>query len=256
MPFLQTDLDRWEHPKISDKATVKLLAEWSEYFTQHGFDQVDMTDNNVLWGYLCARPDARVIVGPGICTLAVMRLGSINPNTGQLCIDFVARRFDGTAARFHPDIKGHVPAIIGNLAEWMMFDNRVFVKGHGKGKASENHSGDEVIIDIISRADAKQFLNDAWYQREQEWEPRGPFYTSLWDGQRFKWWLYLNSTMWGRTLMPFVTDFCLCWLNTPYNRPGFHVLTKQGNQFIIDAAGPKQKPHLLIGGQKACDLVG
>ena len=93
MPFLQTDLDRWEHPKISDKATVKLLAEWSEYFTQHGFDQVDMTDNNVLWGYLCARPDARVIVGPGICTLAVMRLRSINPNKKQLCIDVVARRF-------------------------------------------------------------------------------------------------------------------------------------------------------------------
>ena len=36
MPFLQTDLDQWKHPNVSDKAAVKLLAEWSEYFTQHG----------------------------------------------------------------------------------------------------------------------------------------------------------------------------------------------------------------------------
>ena len=137
-----------------------------------------------------------------------------------------------------------------------MFDNGVFVKGHGKGKASENHSGDEVVIDVISRDMANKFLNDAWDQREQEWEPRGPFYTSLWDGQRFKWWLYLNSTVWGRALMPFVTDFCLCWLNLPYNRPGFHVLTDQGNQFIIDAAGPVRKPLLQVPQHGACGLVG
>ena len=255
MPFLQSDLDQWKHPKISDKAIVKLLADWSDYFTEHRYDQVDLTDNNLLWGYLCARPDARVIIGQGICDLAIMRLGSINPTTRQLCIEFVASRFDGTAARFHPAMHDFVPATIGNLAKWMMFDNRVFVKGRGKGSSSTNHNDDDIIVDIISRADTMRFLQNEFKEWEQEWEPRRPFYTSLWDGQRFMWWLYLNGTEWGRALMPFVTDFYLCWLHVPFNRPGFHVLTDEGEQFIIDALGRGRKPLRQIGPHEARELV-
>ena len=255
MPFLQSDLDKWDHPPVSEKAILNFLREWADYFTEHTYDQVDLTETPLLWGYLCARPDARDIVGPGICDLALMRLGSINPSTKQLCIEFVASRFDGTAARFHPGIHDFIPATFGNLATWMVFDSRVFVKGRGKGSSSTNNTNNDIILTIISRQDTMTWLQNELKEWENEWEPRRPFYTNLWDGERYMWWLYLNSTVWGRSLMPHVTDFCLCWLNDPLNRPGFHVLTDTGDQFIIDVLGRSKKYLRHIGPHEARQLL-
>ena len=255
MPFLQSDLEKWEHPPVSEKAILDLLREWADCFTEHTYDQVDLTETALLWGYLCARPDARDIVGPGICDLALMRLGSINPSTKQLCIEFVASRFDGTAARFHPGIHDFIPATFGNLATWMVFDSRVFVKGRGKGSSSTNNTNNDIIVTIISRQDTITWLQNEFKEWENEWEPRRPFYTSLWNGERYMWWLYLNGTVWGRSLMPHVTDFCLCWLNDPLNRPGFHVLTDTGDQFIIDVLGRSRNYLRKIGPNEARKLL-
>ena len=255
MPFLQSDLENWEHPPVSEKAILNLLREWADYFTEHTYDQVDLTENGLLWGYLCARPDARDIIGPGICDLALMRLNSINPSTRQLCIEFVASRFDGTAARFHPGIHDFVPATCGNLATWMVFDTRIFVKGRGKASSSTNHNAEETFVAVIDRDDTMTFLKNEIKEWEQEWEPRRPFYTSLWNGERYMWWLYLNGTEWGKTLMPHVTDFCLCWLHNPLNRPGFHVHTDTGEQFIIDVFGRGRNYLRKIGPHEARQLL-
>ena len=255
MPFLQSDLETWEHPPVSETIILTLLKEWAAYFNEHNYDHVYLTDNDLLWGYLCARSDARDIIGPGICDLALMRLNSINPSTRQLCIEFVASRFDGTAARFHPGIHDFVPATCGNLATWMVFDTRIFVKGRGKASSSTNHNAEETFVAVIDRDDTMTFLKNEIKEWEQEWEPRRPFYASLWNGERYMWWLYLNGTEWGKTLMPHVTDFCLCWLHNPLNRPGFHVHTDTGEQFIIDVFGRSRNYLRKIGPHEARQLL-
>ena len=89
------------------------------------------------------------------------------------------------------------------------------------------------------------------YNGDEECEhPRPPFYVDLIkDGvaqvvahglttKRFIWYLYLNSSPWGRALVPEVRFFALCWLDDR-NRPGFHVMKHDGQQLNIDPGAPQ-----------------
>ncbi len=66
------------------------------------------------------------------------------------------------------------------------------------------------------------------------------------DGARFPWWLYLNSTPWGRELAPEVEEFGMCWLQAPYNRPGFYVCCRGYVYGIIDVLGSRRKPFIEV----------
>ena len=87
-----------------------------------------------------------------------------------------------------------------------------------KGGFQEIHQ-----VDVLGRLDAQKFLEACLRTWEAKPHPRGSFSQSLLDGARFPWWLYLNSTEWGRELAVQVQEFGMCWLQAPYNRPGFYV---------------------------------
>ena len=75
--------------------------------------------------------------------------------------------------------------------------------------------------------------------------PRGSFSQSLLDGESFPWWLYLNSTEWGRELAPQVQEFGMCWLQAPYGRPGFYV-RHTGGEGIIDVLRSSRWPFVAV----------
>ena len=102
------------------------------------------------------------------------------------------------------------------------------MKGGGKGSFQEIHQ-----VDVVGRQDAQKFLEASLRIWKAKPHPRGSFSQSLLDGESFPWWLYLNSTEWGRELAPQVQEFGMCWLQAPYNRPGFYV-RYTGGEGIID----------------------
>ena len=97
-------------------------------------------------------------------------------------------------------------------------------------------------VDVIGRADAERFLEASRSAWEAQPHPRSAW--SLHDGTRFPWWLYLNSTEWGRELAPRASDFGMCWL-TEHDRPGFYVRASGGDG-IIDPLGASTKPFRVV----------
>jgi len=248
LPFDAQALQQWDQPRVSIKRAHDLLSRVRDQLTQNREERVDLSSSDLLWGYLCGRPDAAIIVGPGITDLYAMRLGIRDSNTHQMRVDFVAMHTDNAAARFHPSGNSHGKAIVGDWRQWLLPDSALGIApAETRGSVVVTGGGGEAFegrhqADVIGRDVAKEFLQYAVRSWGERPHPRPNFYDNLYDGRRFPWWLYLNSTPWGRDLAPRVTAFYVCWLNNPYDRAGFHVIAGQGEEYIIDVSGNRRIP--------------
>ena len=114
------------------------------------------------------------------------------------------------------------------------------MKGSGKGGFTGIHQ-----VDVLGRQDARKFLTACLETWAAQPHPRTQFAQCFLDGSRFPWWLYLNSTDWGRELAPKVKEFGMCWLLAP-NRPCFYVQCWSGKSFILDVLGDNRRPFEAV----------
>ena len=183
--------------------------------------------------------------------MCIAFLGTLDHNTKHRRCDFLIYRSDGTAVRLHPESTKHGTPVVGDPAFWLDVQDSEAAPASTRGTVGMSHDPSGVFrgihqIDTTSPAQACAFLTgslDTWNDMDH---PRPQFYTDLFEGEDFRWDMYLQSSPWGRDLCPWVVEFHLCWLNT-VQRPGFAVVTKDaaGNIIsgFIDPLGSAKCPY-------------
>ena len=246
--FTQADLASWDgQRRVSKRRAHAHLSDMRREMHANAANSRCLNDDEVIGDYVCSRHGAASLVGDGISAVWGLFLFSV-PGThfgwvlegvdGRAArFDWVLERVDGTAARIHPSSNAHGTPVYGRMEQWAPPQDRnsapaatrgaAVMKGGGKGGFQEIHQ-----VDVIGRRDAQKFLEASLRTWEAKPHPRGRFFQSLLDGESFPWWLYLNSTEWGRELAPQVQEFGMCWLQAPYNRPGFCVRYTGGEGII------------------------
>ncbi len=181
----------------------------------------DVSRLELVQDYICSRPDAQDLVGPGIARIEACFLTSMDSNMHQRRVDILISRIDGTAARIHPSQAKHGKAVYGFRDQWISPLEPDAAPAATRGQMQLSHSADTRSFqslhqtDVIGRTQAGAFLQESLTFWTGLPHPRGRFYHHLFDGQQFPWHLYLNSKPWGRVLCPNVTRFACCWLNAP-----------------------------------------
>ena len=267
--FTQADLTNWDpRRRVGKKRAHSHLSDMRQEMHANGENSRRLDDDELVGDYVCSRPDAASLVGDGISAAWALFLYSPDPNTRLPHVpgrqfdwvleavdgtgarfDWVLERVGGTAVRIHPGSNSHGTPVYGRMEQWAPpQDGRsapaatrgeAVMKGGGKGGFQERHQ-----VDVLGRSDAHKFLEACLRTWEEQPHPRGCFSQSLLDGARFPWWLYLNSTEWGRELAPQVQEFGMCWLSER-NRPCFYV-RGPGVDGRIDVLGSCRKPYAAV----------
>ena len=216
-----------------------------------------LDDDELLRDYVCSRPDASELVGAGIEQAWGAFLGSVDqnyrlaPHVPLHRFDWVLIRADNTSARIHPSGKSNGVAVYGSLDQWLTPDDWHSAPASLRGKAVMSGGAGTAFTgrhqcDVVGRNGAQKFLRGYQNWWEAQPPPRCPFFRSIHEGREFPWWLYLNSTPWGRDLAPLVEDIALCWLKAPYERPAFYVRGSSSLEGVVDALGSRPKPFIAM----------
>ena len=251
--FGPQDLQAWDQRKrVSHRRAHAHLRDLRAEMSASGEEWRDLSDSDWLLNYVCSRPDAEVVVGPGIVSMRCGFVGSQDSNLHERRFDFLVTVADGSAARLHPSSSGHGVPVFGQTPVWLDPGDVSAAPAATRGDTvmtREQGTGFHGIhqADTVSREQARAYLRTAHREWSEALHPRPIFKRSLFDGHNFRWDLYLNSTPWGRVMCPTVLDFGRCWLDPPYERPGFYCVTAdpQGGVVFgfIDPLGSAKHPY-------------
>ena len=258
--FTQDKLRAWDVGRRVSvrRANAHLKAMRTEMYAA-GQKWRRLDDDELVKDYVCSRPDASELVAGGIQEVWATFLGSVDqnyrlaPHVPVQRFDWVLVREDNTAARIHPSSSSHGVAVHGRLDQWLSPDDLNAALASTRGEAVMGGGAGTAFAgrhqcDVVGRHHALNFLRDHYQQWwDEQAHPRGPFFTSIYDGAAFQWWLYFNSTPWGRDMAPLVEDVAVCWLNKPYERPAFYVRGSSGLEGVIDVAGSRPNPFIAMG---------
>jgi len=247
--------------RVSKNRAHLHLSDQRREMHANGENWRSLDNDEIIRNYVCSRNDAEDLIGAGICAIWAVFLFSTDPNTrlphvpgrrfgwNAARFDWILERVDGSAVRIHPGRGIHGTPVYGNLWHWPPLQDGYSapaatrgeaVKGSGKGGFTGIHQ-----VDVLGRQDARKFLTACLETWAAQPHPRTQFAQCLLDGSRFPWWLYLNSTDWGRELAPKVKEFGMCWLLAP-NRPCFYVQCWSGKWFILDVLGDNRRPFEAV----------
>jgi hypothetical protein len=256
--FTQDNLRAWDMGRrVSNRRAHEHLRAMRTEMDAAGQRWRCLDDDELLRDYVCSRPDAAELVGGGIEQAWGAFLGSVDqnhrlaPHVPVQRFDWVLIREDNTSARIHPSSKSHGVAVHGNLDQWLTPDDWHSAPAAMRGAAVMSGGAGTAFTgrhqcDVIGRNNAQRFLRcyQDWWEAQPP--PRRPFFWSIHDGREFQWWLYLNSTPWGRDMAPSVEDIALCWLKAPYERPAFYVRGRPSLEGVIDALGSRPNPFIAM----------